>query len=96
MKNLMSAVLLCTASLAYAGFDEGLAAYKKGNYAVALKEYKHAAKQGDASAQYNLGVMYGKGQGVPQDDAPQKWATTRKFHRVCVCCPLSPGCSRKA
>ena len=27
------------------------------------------AKQGDASAQYNLGVMYSKGQGVPQDYA---------------------------
>ena len=25
------------------------------------------AKQGDASAQYNLGVMYNNGEGVPQD-----------------------------
>ncbi len=33
-----------------------------------------AAEQGDASAQYNLGVMHGEGQGVPQDDAEAvKW-----------------------
>ena len=28
-----------------------------------------AAKQGNVDAQYNLGVMYAIGQGVPQDDA---------------------------
>jgi TPR repeat protein len=30
--------------------------------------YNLAAAQGDADAQYNLGVMYAKGRGVPQDD----------------------------
>ena len=29
--------------------------------------YRKAAAQGYASAQVNLGVMYGEGQGVPQD-----------------------------
>ena len=33
----------------------------------ALKWYRKAAEQGDASAQLNLGVMYHEGQGVPQD-----------------------------
>ena len=28
-----------------------------------------AAEQGDAGAQYNLGVMYDNGAGVPEDDA---------------------------
>ena len=28
-----------------------------------------AAEQGDADAQYNLGVMYDNGEGVPEDDA---------------------------
>ncbi len=32
-----------------------------------MKWYRKAAAQGVAEAQYNLGVMYGKGQGVPQD-----------------------------
>ena len=27
------------------------------------------AEQGDAEAQFNLGVMYSNGEGVPQDDA---------------------------
>ena len=30
---------------------------------------RHAAEQGDADAQYNLGVAYDNGEGVPQDHA---------------------------
>ena len=33
-----------------------------------LVAVQQAAKQGDASAQYNLGVMYAQGKGVAQDD----------------------------
>lgn len=69
MKKLMSAFLLSAVSVSYAGVNEGFEAYKKGNYALALKEFKKAAEQGDASAQVGLGVMYHNGQGVPQDDA---------------------------
>ena len=32
-------------------------------------ELRAKAEQGDASAQYNLGVRYATGRGVPQDDA---------------------------
>jgi TPR repeat protein len=32
-----------------------------------VRWYRLAAEQGDAAAQYNVGVMYAKGQGVPQD-----------------------------
>ena len=39
------------------------------DYAEAVTWYRKAAEQGDADAQYNLGVMYAKGQGVPQDYA---------------------------
>ena len=35
--------------------------------AEAVRWYRMAAEQGDAGAQYMLGVMYGKGEGVPQD-----------------------------
>ena len=35
--------------------------------AEARSWYRKAAEQGDAAAQYNLGVMYDKGEGVPQD-----------------------------
>jgi len=37
--------------------------------AEALKWYRKAAEQGNAAAQFNLGVMYDNGQGVPQDRA---------------------------
>ena len=54
---------------AWAGFDEGVAAYNRGDYATAIREWRPLAKQGVADAQYNLGVMYGEGLGVPQDYA---------------------------
>ena len=39
-----------------------------------MKWYRLAADQGNASAQFNLGVMYAKGEGVPQDYAEAvKW-----------------------
>ena len=37
---------------------------------------RHAAEQGDADAQLNLGVAYATGEGVPQDDAE----AVRWFH----------------
>ena len=46
---------------------KGLDAAQRGDYATALKEFKPLAEQGDAIAQHNLGVMYGRGQGVTQD-----------------------------
>ena len=39
-----------------------------------MKWFKLAAEQGNASAQYNLGVMYFNGQGGPQnDETAVKW-----------------------
>ncbi len=52
----------------WAGFQAGVEAYNRGDYATALKEWRPLAEQGDASAQHNLGWMYHLGQGVPQDD----------------------------
>ncbi len=52
---------------AWAGWDEGVAAYERGDYATALREWRPLAEQGDADAQHNLGVLYRNGQGVPQD-----------------------------
>ncbi len=59
---------------ARAGFDEGAAAYIRGDYATTLRELRPLAEQGDAKAQYILGLMYGNDQGVPQDYAEAvKW-----------------------
>ncbi len=46
-----------------------MAAYQPGHYATALREWRPLAEQGNAKAQFNLGVMYRNGEGVPQDDA---------------------------
>ncbi len=54
---------------AWAGLDEGVAAYKRGDYATALREWRPLAEQGNANAQFFLGLMYGNGEGVPQDYA---------------------------
>ncbi len=54
---------------AWADFNAGVAAYKWGAYATAYREWHPLAKQGNAKAQNNLGIMYSEGLGVPQDDA---------------------------
>ena len=67
--RLTLAVLLGGAGLgANADFAEGFAAYERGDYAAALREWQPLAEQGDADAQYNLGVMHAEGKGVPRDD----------------------------
>jgi uncharacterized protein len=61
-------------SLAFAGFEDGKAAYERDDYATALKEFKTVAERGDADAQFLVGVMYANGEGVPQDYAEAvKW-----------------------
>ncbi|HEX22065.1 MAG TPA: sel1 repeat family protein, partial [Chromatiales bacterium] len=40
----------------------------KQDYVEAAKLWRLAAEQGHVEAQMNLGLMYGKGQGVEQDD----------------------------
>ncbi len=62
-------LLVFLAAPAWAGVDEGLAAYNRGDYATALRVWRPLAGQGNALAQLNLGSMYAAGQGVPQDDA---------------------------
>jgi len=48
-------------------FEDGLAAYQRGDYTTALRLLRPLADKGDAKAQFSLGVMYDKGQGVTQD-----------------------------
>ena len=58
----------------FAGFDEGTAAYERGDYNVAYKEFKTLAEKGFAEAQNNLGSMYADGLGVKKDLAEAvKW-----------------------
>jgi TPR repeat protein len=60
--------ILAVSALA-ADFKTGLAAYNRGDFAAALQEWQPIAEKGDAHAQYNLGLLYARGQGVGQDHA---------------------------
>ncbi len=67
--DLRFVALACLAALMIygcAGKDEGLVAYKRGDFAGALKEYRH---ENGPSADFALGVMYYKGEGVTRDPA---------------------------
>jgi hypothetical protein len=50
-----------------ADFSAGLNAYEKKDYATAAKEWRPLAEKGDAPSQFNLGLLYIDGLGVPQD-----------------------------
>ena len=72
------AVLLGSAGVSEsADFQKGFDAYKRGDYATALREWTPFAEQGHARTQHNLGVMYDNGQGVPQD-----YKTAVKWYRL--------------
>ena len=77
MRHAIIAVLLLAALCgpAVAGpFEDAVSALERGDYATALREFRVLAEQGLADAQYNLGVMYAKGEGVPHDYAEAgKW-----------------------
>ena len=68
IRTIAAAVLMFgLAAPAWAGFDEGMAAHKRGDYETALREWRPLAEQGNAKAQSALGIMYYEGRGVPQD-----------------------------
>ena len=55
IKQLLTVTILLLSSAAYGQRD--------------FEETKLKAEQGDADAQFNLGVMYRKGEGVPENSA---------------------------
>ena len=57
-----------------AGVQARVDAIERGGSATTMREWLSAAAAGDAKAQYNLGVIYDHGKGVPEDDAEAaKW-----------------------
>jgi TPR repeat protein len=50
-----------------ADFQKGWDAAKRGDYTTALRELRPLAEQGHSRARMVLGLMYEKGDGVPQD-----------------------------
>ena len=73
MRRIIAAVLLSTVwTAATADFEAGFKAYERGDYATALREWQPLAEQGDATAQFNLGLMYRQGRGGPQRRPPSR------------------------
>ena len=60
---------LIVALRAWAGWDDIVAAYNRGDYATVVRELLPLAQDGNPRAQTNLGRLYFLGQGVPQDYA---------------------------
>ena len=57
--------MLFAAAPALADVKAGVAAYQKGDYAGALREWRPLAERGDPDAQFNLAQAYRLGRGVP-------------------------------
>jgi uncharacterized protein len=58
-------ILACVPALA--DFAAGLRAYEKHDFAGAIKEWRPLADEGNSAAQFNLGLLYYEGEGVPQN-----------------------------
>lgn len=61
------ALLLLVAAPAWAGYDQGVAAWGRGDYATAAREFAQSAHQGHAESQFMLGRLHAMGDGVRQD-----------------------------
>jgi hypothetical protein len=69
-KTVLAAVLILLAAQATAAdFDSGCAAFDRGDYQAARREWETLAEQGHAQAQFRLGCLYTFGQGVLADHA---------------------------
>lgn len=61
-------LLLAVKSAGAVDFWAGSTYYLRGDFTAALREWRPLAEEGDAQAQYYLGIMYTNGEGVPEDD----------------------------
>ena len=74
--GLLLLLLLGSGVAVAADLKKGFEAYNSGDFETALAEWTPLAEQGDVNAQYNLGVMYANGYGVPENDKTAvKWYT---------------------
>jgi uncharacterized protein len=72
MARALACLLLALAAMAPAGagdLEAGVTAARKGDYATALREWRPLAEAGNPHAQFNLGLLYENGLGVPADSA---------------------------
>ena len=68
MRAILAVIVLCISlSTARAGYNEGVAAYERGDYATALREFLPLARSGEAPVQGYVGLIYHHGLGVKAD-----------------------------
>jgi hypothetical protein len=68
--GLVAIALYLGVNAASAGpWEDGMAAYNRGDYAPAMALFRPLARQGNAKAQAAIGAMYRKGQGVAKSSA---------------------------
>ena len=67
IKLVIAGTLLALPGLALADVNSGVAAWKAGDYATAVAEWREPAGRGDPDAQFNLGQAYRLGRGVEQN-----------------------------
>jgi TPR repeat protein len=67
--TILLAFLMTLSSPVMAGaFERGLAAAEAGDFELAFQEWRFGSVIGDVNSQYNLGIMYMKGDGVLEDN----------------------------
>src|SRR3979409_340245 len=71
-RNIVGGILLAAQLMgtvaAFAGpWEDGMAAYNRGDYVPAIRLFRPLAEQGNAKAQNVVGVMYRRGQGVARN-----------------------------
>ena len=67
-------LLLTGVNPTWASVDDAVQAYLRGEFSKAVVLLRPVAEQGDAQAQTYMGLLYERGQGIPQDYAEStKW-----------------------
>ena len=61
---ILAAQILGSAAALAGPWEDGMAAYNRGDYVPAIKVFRAMAEQGNAKAQHVLGAMYRRGHGV--------------------------------
>jgi len=66
---MLAAQILGSVGAVAGPWEDGMAAYNRGDYVPAIQVFRAMAQRGNAKAQAALGVMYRRGQGVSRNPA---------------------------
>ncbi|MCG2634080.1 MAG: sel1 repeat family protein [Gammaproteobacteria bacterium] len=81
---LAAETIMATATQRDAVFERGIALFEGSQFEQALDLIRPLAESGHANAQYQMGLMYTWGVGVPQDETLAQGWYTKAFERIRV------------